>query len=226
MKKTIIHVMRHGEVHNPEGILYGRLRGYRLSDLGQQMAQAGADYLQSLQADIQAVIASPLLRAQQTATPTAQAYGLKVQADTRLIEAANSFEGMAIHANPLALGHPRYWSRYANPLRPSWGEPYQEQVDRMRAAVSAAIDRVSGAEALLVSHQLPIWMLRSFAEGWPLPHDPRKRECSLGSITSFVFAGHTLLGIEYAEPSAHLLGQASDVTPGQSAAGVNTGGAK
>ena len=59
---TKVHVLRHGEVHNPEGILYGRLPGYRLSDRGQAQAQAVADALADN--DIVAVIASPLQRAQ------------------------------------------------------------------------------------------------------------------------------------------------------------------
>ena len=37
--------MRHGEVHNPEGVLYGRLDGYHLSDLGHEMARTVADHL-------------------------------------------------------------------------------------------------------------------------------------------------------------------------------------
>jgi broad specificity phosphatase PhoE len=43
--KTIVHLLRHGEVYNPTKILYGRLPGFRLSELGVQMAQAAADSL-------------------------------------------------------------------------------------------------------------------------------------------------------------------------------------
>ncbi|MBV7362966.1 histidine phosphatase family protein [Actinomycetaceae bacterium TAE3-ERU4] len=223
MTHTIIHVMRHGEVDNPDGVLYGRLRGYSLSDLGKQMAQAGADYLANEGADIAEVVASPLLRAQQTARPTALAYGLEVGCDTRLIEAGSHLEGMRIHADRAQLYNPRWWGYFVNPLRPSWGEPYRDQAKRMCAAVSASLARVPGREALLVSHQLPIWMLRSFAEGRVLAHNPRKRICSLGSITSLHFEGTTLMGIDYVEPSAHLLGLAADISPGESNAAVNYG---
>ena len=44
-EKTIVHVMRHGEVHNPEKILYGRLPDYHLSERGRAQAQAVADWL-------------------------------------------------------------------------------------------------------------------------------------------------------------------------------------
>ena len=40
-EKTVVHLLRHGEVHNPEKVLYGRLPGYRLSETGEAMALAG-----------------------------------------------------------------------------------------------------------------------------------------------------------------------------------------
>ena len=106
-----------------------------------------------------------------------------------------------------------------NPFRPSWGEPYKDQAARVIAAVQDARLRAvelggDGAEAILVSHQLPIWATRLSAEGKPLWHDPRKRECTLTSLTSFVFddAGN-LLRVDYSEPAAALLPGASS-TPG------------
>ncbi|OKL46928.1 histidine phosphatase family protein [Boudabousia liubingyangii] len=223
MTHTIVHVMRHGEVHNPEGVLYARLPGFSLSQLGFQMAQKGADFFTEHGSDIAVVKASPLLRAQQTALPTAKAYGLEVQSDPRLIEAANVFEGQSLHRDRSVLWRNGNWKYLLNPLRPSWGEPFTAQVDRMRAAVSDVIDEAWGRQALLVSHQLPIWLLRSFAEGRPLVHDPRKRECALASVTTLHFDEHTLVGVEYAEPSASLMAQATDMTPGASKAAVNKG---
>ena len=69
MARTTIHLMRHGEVHNPEGILYGRLPGYHLSELGLQMAVQVADVLSASGHDIAAVITSPLERARETGAP-------------------------------------------------------------------------------------------------------------------------------------------------------------
>ena len=42
-EKTTVHLLRHGEVHNPKGVLYGRMDGYHLSDLGQEMARVVAE---------------------------------------------------------------------------------------------------------------------------------------------------------------------------------------
>ena len=218
MARTTIHLMRHGEVHNPEGILYGRLPGYHLSALGHQMAQQVADVLSASGHDITRVTTSPLERARESGAPTAAAFGLAPTMDPRLIEAGNSFEGVAVNRNRWSLAHPAYWSSYVNPLRPSWGEPYREIVERMRGAVVAALDVAEGHEALLVSHQLPVWSLRLFLEGRPLAHDPRRRQCALASLTSLTFEDRTLVGLAYWEPAGDLLRQARDMVPGTSSA--------
>ena len=57
-----------------------------------------------------------------------------------------------------------------------------------------------GHEALCVSHQLPIWTLRRFVEGKRLWHDPRRRQCSLASVTSLVFDGAELTHLPTASP--------------------------
>ncbi len=223
MTRTTIHLMRHGEVHNPEGVLYGCLPGYHLSDLGQVMAEQVAQSLSASGHDITAVITSPLERAQESGAPTAAAFGLKARTDPRLIEAGNQLEGVAVNRNRWVLASPAYWSLYRNPLRPSWGEAHTQIVARMRDAVAHARTLAEGHEALLVSHQLPIWVLRLFLEGRSLAHDPRKRQCSLASITSLTFQDRTLVGLSYWEPVAELLRRAEDMVPGASAAAVKTG---
>ena len=218
MDRTIIHVMRHGEVDNPNGVLYGRLPGFGLTELGHQMAARAADYLQESGADIARVISSPLLRAQLTAAPTAAAYGLSIATDPRLIESDNVFEGLPVNSNRAMLANPKYFKYYCNPLRPSWGGPYRDVASRMRAALSSALREARGREALVVSHQNPIVTLTRFVDGLPLAHSPKSRHCSLASITSFIFSGSTLVGTSYAEPAADLVALARDMTPGDSAA--------
>lgn len=221
MELTTVHLVRHGEVDNPEGVLYGRRDGFHLTQLGHDMAAGLAEDFADR--DIRAVVASPLERAIETATPTAEKLGLPIKTDRRLIEADNKFEGVAVNKNPLILAHPRYWSWYLNPLQPSWGEPYLEIVKRMSGVISDAIDLAAGGEAVLVSHQLCIWTMRRFVEKKPLAHDPRRRECSLCSVTSLKFAGKQLLSCEYSEPVGHMLTCAQDMVPGSSTAATNTG---
>ena len=215
MVATTIHLLRHGEVHNTEGVLYGRLPGYRLSERGLAMAGLVAAHLAGAgpvkRYDITAVIASPLERAQQTAAPIAAAFGLEIRTDANLIEAGNQFEGMTFGVGDGSLRHIRHWPLLRNPFRPSWGEPYREQADRMMAAVDAARDVARGHEALLVSHQLPIWVTRLSVERRHLWHDPRRRQCALASLTSLHFDDDTLVGLGYTEPAAELLPGAAKV---------------
>ena len=200
---TTVHLLRHGEVHNPTGILYGRRPGFVLSDLGHKMAQRVAGTIEDR--DITHVVASPLERAQQTARPLADALGLPIETDERVIESSNKFEGKNFGGGMGVLMRPSSWVHLWNPWRPSWGEPYKEVVGRMVAAVNDARRAAEGHEAVVVSHQLPIWMTRLYAEGRRLAHDPRQRQCTLCSLTSFTFEGEKLRTITYSEPAADLI---------------------
>jgi broad specificity phosphatase PhoE len=204
--RTTVHLLRHGEVFNPDGVLYGRLPGYALSDLGVAQAKLAAEYL--AQHDVGYLASSPLERAQQTAKPLAAALRLDVVVDARLVEAANRLEGRQVAGGKGLLTDPGNWKYFRNPFRPSWGEPYAQIAERMLAAMRAARDGALAAgerkQAICVSHQLPIVTARRAAEGRTLFHDPRKRQCSLASVTSFTFDGDDIVGIAYAEPAATL----------------------
>lgn len=205
--RTVVHLVRHGEVHNPGGVLYGRLDGYHLSDLGNQMAEVVAAHLSDH--DVTHVVSSPLERAQETAAPIAAVHGLPVAVDDRAIEADNWFEGKTFGAGDGALTKPSVWPRLVNPFKPSWGEPYEEIAARMLAAVTDAREAAAGHEAVLVSHQLPVWMVRRKLESQRLWHDPRSRQCALTSLTSLAYRGDGLESITYSEPAAALAAQAA-----------------
>jgi broad specificity phosphatase PhoE len=207
--RTVVHLLRHGEVFNPEGVLYGRLPGYYLSDLGQEMAVRAADALE--QNDVTLVVSSPMERAQQTATPIAARHDLPVETDALLIEAGNVFEGKRVSVGDGVLRQPRAWRHLYNPFRPSWGEPYAEVAARMHEAIDAARAKARGHEAVVVSHQLPIWIARLAAEHRRLWHDPRNRQCTLASLTSLTFDGDLLSAITYTEPSRDLLAKSSKI---------------
>ena len=200
---TIVHLLRHGEVHNPQGILYGRRDGFHLSELGQKMAQRVADVAGDR--DITHIVSRPLERARETAAPLAERLGLTPATDERVIESWNHFEGKRFAPGDNALRDPRTWLRLYNPRRPSWGEPYRDIVSRMMAAVDDARVAAEGHEAVLVSHQLPIWTTRLHVEHRSFIHDPRKRQCTLCSMTSFHFVGDRLTQVSYSEPAGDLI---------------------
>ena len=199
-----VHLLRHGEVHNPEGVLYGRLPGYHLSADGRRMAEVVAESLRGR--PIVVLRSSPLERAQETMAPTAELTGLEVGIDDRLIEAGNEFEGKPFGVGDGAFRRPDVWPLLWNPFRPSWGEPYRDVADRMLAAARSARDAVlvasdgEGGEAVCVSHQLPIWTARRAAEGRPLWHRPDLRQCGLASLTSLTWRGDRLITVTYSEP--------------------------
>ncbi|NYE95542.1 broad specificity phosphatase PhoE [Psychromicrobium silvestre] len=219
MSQATVHLLRHGEVFNPDGVLYGRLPEFHLSDRGVAMAVRLAEHFRALADDgatMAYLAASPLTRAQETAQPSATALGLDLNTDERLIEAQNHFEGLKVSASELLK--PKYWRYFRNPFLPSWGEPYREQVARMRLAIDAArleaLERGGdGAQAILVSHQLPIWVTHLSLQKRQLFHDPRARECTLASLTTINFEGSEVTGVRYSEPAAALLPGAAS-TPG------------
>ncbi|MGY9079417.1 MAG: histidine phosphatase family protein [Candidatus Nanopelagicales bacterium] len=206
---TTVHLLRHGEVYNPQGVLYGRLPGYFLSDLGLEMADRAASALANR--DIATVISSPMERAQQTAAPIAKTHRVEILTNSDLIEAENIFEGKRVSVGDGVLKQPKTWRHLWNPFKPSWGEPYDTVATRMSAAIESARSQAQGREAVLVSHQLPIWIARLAAENRRLWHDPRSRQCTLASVTSLTFDDEGLVAITYSEPSRDLLEMASKI---------------
>lgn len=205
-KEVVIHLVRHGEVHNPEGVLYGRLPGYHLSNRGREMADVVAEHLAEL--PITHLRTSPLERAQETLAPIAARFSeLTPELDSRLIESDNLLQGQVFGPRNKAVKNPANWWLFRNPMRPSWGEPYERIAHRMHGVILDAV-HVTDPEsaAVLVSHQNPIWTVRRFLEGKPLATMPGKRQCTLASVTSFTFQGDKVVAIDYAEPAKALLG--------------------
>lgn len=198
-EQTRIHMVRHGEVYNPGGVLYGRLPGFHLSDKGNRQAEAVADALADR--DVVAVISSPLQRAQETAAPIAARHDISVDTDPDLIESTNILQGRGISPGDGAWRDPRVWWHLRNPFTPSWGEPYVQIAARMATAVDKARARAAGHEAVCVSHQLPIWTLRLSLTGRRLWHWPTRRQCAIASVTSLVYDGDRLVDVEYSEPA-------------------------
>lgn len=203
-----MHLVRHGEVFNPEGVLYGRLPGFGLSQRGHHMAAAAALYLSESQRQVTALRASPLQRTQESAKPISEAFGLEPVSETRIIEPSNHFEGTVMRT---AVRNPINWPFLVNPFRPSWGEPYRGIEQRMLSALHDAFESVSAGDVVLVSHQLPIWITHLSVAGERFAHDPRQRRCALSSITTFERKDVHLYEVSYADPAGPIAASAVDV---------------
>jgi broad specificity phosphatase PhoE len=199
-------------VHNPDGVLYGRIPGFRLSELGHRMAASAADSLKGH--DVVKLYSSPLERAQESAQPWAERFGLEIHTEERLIEPRNRFEGKKFEFGPQVLANPSSWPWVTNPMRPSWGEPFVEIASRMLHVLEEAWKSVDYGEVVLVSHQLPIWMVHRAVNGKRLYHDPRRRRCNLSSVTSFArddAAPTRFVEHEYRDPARDLLLASTDL---------------
>ena len=211
MSDKLLHLVRHGEVHNPDLVLYGRIPGFRLSERGHAMAEAAALELAGSDRKVVALYASPLERAQQSARPIASALGLEIQTEDRIIEPTNFFEGKVNSGPDAAFKKPRYWYKFVNPFRPSWGEPYRQVAARVREAMNDAWDKAQGGDIVMVAHQSPIWMAHLDIAGKPLFHNPATRRCDLSSITTFERRGNRWFEVDYRNPAKSLMGDATDV---------------
>jgi broad specificity phosphatase PhoE len=211
-----VHLVRHGEVFNPDRVLYGRLPNFGLSERGALMAEAAAAYLVALNRPIAALICSPLQRTQESAAPVARLLGLTPLIDERIIEPTNVFEGKRMRGPDSALRDPANWKYLRNPWRPSWGEPYRSIASRMLAAMTDAVNSTEAGDIVMVSHQLPIMTVHRALANKSFMNDPRRRRCALSSITTCEWRDETFtergfVEVGYADPAAPLSDGAIDV---------------
>jgi broad specificity phosphatase PhoE len=198
--------VRHGEVENPDGVLYGRIEGFGLSARGTMMAQLAAESLAGH--DIRSLAASPLQRTRESAAPWVARFGVDLGIDERLIEPANAFEGINMRRD--LPRRPDLWRHLVNPQKPSWGEAFRSVQARMMTSIEDHWAAADGGEVVLVSHQMPIVMVARTVAGRPLAHNPSKRRCALSSITTLERRGDAFVEVSYTEPAAALLADAID----------------
>jgi len=181
----LLHFVRHGEVHNPEGILYGRLEGFGLSARGQEMAGRASTVLATR--PVERILSSPLQRAVESATPLSVATGVPIDIDERLTEGLNDFQGTTLNLKRI-VSDPAVWKMLYNPWRPSWGEPYREIAARMLEVAEDARNSVDKGEVVLVTTK---WLFGFFIALLPASpaHLPHHRRCSLSSITTIKKVG-------------------------------------
>ncbi|WP_288439715.1 histidine phosphatase family protein [uncultured Bifidobacterium sp.] len=216
MQATTIHFVRHGEVHNPDHILYERLPGFHLSDRGRRMAEATARYLAaSPQTNTAAAVySSPLDRTRETAQAILTALNetraarneepLELVTDQRIIEAGNNFRGTRIGHGEGALWRNGNWRLVTNLWKPSWGESYRQIAARVGAFAQEKVREHAGQQIIVVSHESPIWSYRHLLETGHPEHNMLLRHTALASVTSITYDSETgnVMSITYVDPAA------------------------
>ena len=153
---TVLHLVRHGQVDNPQKIVYGRQRGWRLSERGRREAEAVARHLGGK--PIARVYTSPLERAVQTATVIAGTCGGDVEPRDDLVEAllCSPWEGMAWR--DVKRTRSREWARYL--FRPLEVCEVPEDLRALAARMEAALRAIAAAhpeqQVVAVSHGDPL----------------------------------------------------------------------
>jgi broad specificity phosphatase PhoE len=192
-----IHLVRHGEVENPKGVIYGRMPGYHLSERGRRQAQTAADRLRDR--SVGAVWSSPLERAQETAQAIAARHDAEITLDERLLESKSTFEGVGRTIAAL-FKSPRHWWLLRNPFKPSWGESFAEIRLRMLAAIDDAVEAATEREVVVVSHQTPLIVARLSLARSRMPPWIGFTPCHVGSITTLVIEDGTVVSASYFAP--------------------------
>lgn len=170
-----LHLLRHGEVLNPDELVYADLTGFPLSDRGRAQAARAARYLADSGAGV--VLSSPLDRAVETAGVVADELGLTVTVDPRLTEwhLARRWAGVAWDDLPKVFpGELEGYLEHPHDL-PFSPESIAAVAERMAAVVDDLGRDHPGGIAVIVSHQDPIQALRLhlLAAGLDrLPDDP------------------------------------------------------
>lgn len=178
---TTLHLLRHGEVHNPAQIFYARLPRFRLSERGRQQAQAAADYLASQ--PLSAVYSSPLLRARQTAQLVAAPHGLKVKHSAHLLEILTSYQGQPHHVMD-AMN----WDMYRD-IQPPYESP-SDLIARLKLFFGEVLRRHRGQTLAAVTHGDIVVFAQLWARGLALTQENRmsiRPYPATASISTLIF---------------------------------------
>lgn len=193
--KTTVHLTRHGEVHNPEKILYGRIPGFVLSETGKQQVHALGKHIAKKK--IRHVYTSPLDRTRETASILSTYIPMEhMHPDARLLENATPLEGKPL--KEIALHD---FNFYATEHIKNGGERIADIADRMTQFFEEIRVRHTNEEVLVVSHGDPIMITYAYYSGLPLTLASIRGDSYVPTATGFtiVFEGE-IVGITPLKP--------------------------
>ncbi len=193
--RTVIVFVRHGLTPTTNQVLPGRAPGLHLADAGREQAEAVAAEIAKLKR-VDAVYASPLERARETAAPIAKARGLRVRTERGLIECDfGEWTGKKLKD----LNKKPEWSTvqtHPSGFRFPGGESFLEMQARMSSTITRLCERHPFGVIVAVSHADPIKTVVADAMGAHLDHFQRLNiaPCSVTPIL-YWSSGASVLGV-------------------------------
>jgi broad specificity phosphatase PhoE len=177
----VVSFVRHGQVHNPGAVFYGRLPRFALSALGREEAQAAAVALGD--EPLAAVFSSPLLRARQTAQEILRGRdGLKLRLSRLLIEVKTPFDG-----EPSAEVRSRGDDVYTG-AGPGFEQP-ADVLSRTLRFITRALEEFPGHHVVAVTHGDPIAFVAAWAGGLEIVPRSKTRLAPLGIAGGYPATG-------------------------------------
>jgi len=172
MNPTIISLVRHADVHNPQNVFYGRLPRFGLSSVGVEQAQHTSEYLANK--SLAAIFTSPLLRARQTAKIIqAKHYHLPLHVSRLLNEAHALFDGY-----PISIIAAKHWDVYTD--APSKYEQPQDIFARTQKFINRVRRKYLGRHIVAVTHGDTVAFMLLWSKGLPVTVQQRIKFQDLG----------------------------------------------
>lgn len=181
--KTVIYLIRHGDVENPEKVEYGRLSGFPLSDEGRKQAQAVAQEIMEDDLRICRIICSPLMRTVETAEIISAALGVPFATDERLTEwDEGPWEGRKTKDFAALSGY------YGKPMKLDGLEPHEKAALRVISVIEELVKTCPGQKTAIVSHResMASAVLKLTGADYATIHDLDMRQASVWEL---VFEG-------------------------------------
>ena len=183
-----IHLVRHGEVENPDDVVYAGISGFHLSDRGRAQAAEVANRLGDL--EIGRILSSPLERATETAAAIAATHVIDVEEDERLTEWGLASRWQGVRWDDVNQTFPGELDAYlSNPTDLAFSpESLSALAKRVTEAIQQFRADTPGGDIVVVGHQDPLHAARLVLTGRSFEafHDPKPGHESVTTLVSSI----------------------------------------
>jgi len=195
-----LYLVRHCDVRNPEGVLYGHLPNFPLSEKGVGQAHALGRYFAGR--PIRRIYSSPLERAQETASIIASHLdGVDIETTDELVEARFGFHLQGVKPKQVPWRRPLWFVHMARPGLLPQDEHIGEMAARVRAPLLRLLRDFPGGSGICISHGDPIQAFAIEADGRS-DRALHRLECAKGGLLELTYEDGTLVNKTYRSPES------------------------